>query len=141
MSEKSLYERLGGIYNIAAVTDHFIDSLKEDPIVGVNTSNSYLKDWYENKSIRTAGFKVLNTLWLCEKAGGPYKYVSTEPNDDSLDLKPTHYEMKLTEGEFAAAGDVLAKSLDYFNVPEREKNEVLDAFTAHINEVTSGAKE
>lgn len=34
MAEKSLYERLGGIYSIAAVTDHFVDSLTEEPLIG-----------------------------------------------------------------------------------------------------------
>lgn len=139
MNKQSLYDRLGGIYNIAAVTDHFIDSLAEDPLIGKNTTNPYLKDWYENKSWRSAGFKVLNTLWVCEKAGGPYEYVSTIPNNDSLDLTPTHYPMKLTEEEFDAAGKVLADSLDHFNVPETEKNEVLEAFEAHKEEGTSAS--
>lgn len=58
---------------------------------------------------------------MSEKAGGPYEYVSTKPNDDTLDLEPTHYDMKLTEEEFDAAGNVLAASLDYFDVPEKEK--------------------
>lgn len=139
MEEKSLYERLGGIYHIAAVTDHFIDSLAEDPVVGENTSNPYLKDWYENKNWRSAGFKVLNTLWICEKAGGPYEYVSTIPNEESLDLEPTHFTMELTAEEFDAAGKVLENSLDHFDLPNTEKNEVLDAFLAHKEEVISGS--
>ncbi|TMN22952.1 group 1 truncated hemoglobin [Lentibacillus cibarius] len=138
-TEKSLYERLGGIYRIAAITDHFVDSLADDPIVGTNTSNAYLRDWYENKRWRASGFKVLNTLWIAEKAGGPYEYVSTVPNNHSLDLEPTHYKMMLTAEEFNAAANVLANSLDHFNVPEREKNEVLEAFMAHKKEVISGS--
>ena len=31
MPEKSLYERLGGIYAIAAVVDHFSDNLLKNP--------------------------------------------------------------------------------------------------------------
>jgi hemoglobin len=31
--EKTLYERLGGVYAIAAVVDHFSDALVENPIV------------------------------------------------------------------------------------------------------------
>ncbi|WP_188634273.1 hypothetical protein [Lentibacillus kapialis] len=83
----------------------------------------------------------MTTLWVSEKSGGPHKYVSTIPNDDSLDLEPTHYNMKLTGEEFDAAGKVLADTLDHFDVPEKEKNEVLDAFTAHKNEVISGTIE
>ncbi len=136
--EKSLYERLGGIYSIAAVVEHFAEALAKDPVAGEQSDNPYLKEWYANNSWRAAGFKVLTTLWVSEKAGGPYEYVSTEPNEGSLDLKPTHYDMKLTAKEFDAAGKVLAETLDHFDVPEKEKSEVLDAFAAHKEEVISG---
>ena len=33
-SEKSLYERLGGVFAIAAVVDHFSDAIVQNPIVG-----------------------------------------------------------------------------------------------------------
>jgi hemoglobin len=33
---------------------------------------------------------------------------------------------------------VLGRTLDSFNVPQREKEEVLTAFAAHKNEVTTG---
>lgn len=138
MSEKSLFERLGGVYSIAAVVDHFANALAEDPVAGKNSSNLFLQDWYANKSWRAPGFIVLTTLWVSEKSGGPFKYISSIPNNDSLDLEPTHYDMKLTAEEFDAAGKVLANTLDHFDVPEREKNEVLDAFTAHKDEVISG---
>jgi len=138
MSEESLYERLGGIYYIAAVVEHFAKALAEDPVTGRNSSNPFLKDWYANRQWREPGFIVLTTLWVSEKAGGPYKYVSTIPYDESLDLEPTHYDMKLTEEEFEAAGKVLANTLDHFDVPLKEKNQALDAFTAHKDEVISG---
>src|SRR5262245_43048270 len=34
MPEKSLYERLGGVFAIAAVVDHFSDAVVKNPIVG-----------------------------------------------------------------------------------------------------------
>jgi hemoglobin len=34
----------------------------------------------------------------------------------------------------------LARTLDAFNVPERERNEVLGAFAAHKGEVTEGSR-
>jgi hypothetical protein len=39
MPEKSLYERLGGVFAIAAVVDHFSDALVENPIVGQKSQN------------------------------------------------------------------------------------------------------
>jgi hemoglobin len=37
--EKSLYERLGGVFAIAAVVDHFSDAVVENPIVGKTSKN------------------------------------------------------------------------------------------------------
>ena len=34
MAESSLYERLGGVFAIAAVVDRFSDALIDNPIVG-----------------------------------------------------------------------------------------------------------
>src|SRR5262249_2258160 len=38
-SGKSLYERLGGVFAIAAVVDHFSDALVKNPIVGQGSQN------------------------------------------------------------------------------------------------------
>ncbi len=40
-------------------------------------------------------------------------------------MKTTHKNMKVTEGEFGALVEDLVASLDKFNVPEKEKNELL----------------
>ena len=34
MPERSLYERLGGVFAISAVVDHFSDAVVRNPIVG-----------------------------------------------------------------------------------------------------------
>ena len=39
MTEKSLYERLGGVFAIAAVVDHFSDAVVKNPIVGKTSKN------------------------------------------------------------------------------------------------------
>ena len=33
-TEKTLYERLGGVFAIAAVVDHFSDAVVQNPVVG-----------------------------------------------------------------------------------------------------------
>jgi len=55
MSEKSLYDRLGGVFAIAAVVDHFSDAIVENPIVGQASQNSALQFWPLEKQDR-AGF-------------------------------------------------------------------------------------
>jgi len=44
--EKSLYERLGGVFAIAAVVDHFSDAVVKNPIVGQKSKNSQLREWH-----------------------------------------------------------------------------------------------
>jgi hemoglobin len=40
--EKSLYDRLGGVFAIAAVVDHFSDAVVKNPIVGQKSKNPQL---------------------------------------------------------------------------------------------------
>ena len=44
--EKSLYERLGGVFAIAAVVDHFSDAVVKNPIVGQKSKNPQLREWH-----------------------------------------------------------------------------------------------
>ena len=39
MPDASLYERLGGVFAIAAVVDHFSDAVVQNPIVGQQSEN------------------------------------------------------------------------------------------------------
>jgi hypothetical protein len=43
MPEKSLYERLGGVFAIAAVVGHFSDAVVKNPIVGQKSKNPRLR--------------------------------------------------------------------------------------------------
>jgi hypothetical protein len=46
MPDKSLYERLGGVFAIAAVVDHFSDAVVKNPIVGQKSNNPQLREWH-----------------------------------------------------------------------------------------------
>jgi hemoglobin len=54
MPEKSLYERLGGVFAIAAVVDHFSDAVVKNPIVGQAIDN-LLASWDMVKPVKTDG--------------------------------------------------------------------------------------
>ena len=45
-TDKSLYERLGGVFAIAAVVDHFSDAVVQNPIVGKTSQNPALREWH-----------------------------------------------------------------------------------------------
>src|SRR4030095_13858043 len=57
-TEKSLYERLGGVFAIAAVVDHFSDAVVQSPIVGKNSKNPALRKWHTNNLGRIARTQV-----------------------------------------------------------------------------------
>jgi hemoglobin len=138
MTEASLYERLGGAFAIAAVVDQFSDALVRNPIVGQNSENPNLREWHTNNLGRLPGLKFMRTLWVCNVAGGPQQYAATKPGNTPLGLEEAHRELKISPAEFDEVAAELGRTLDSFNVPEGEKQEVLAAFAAHKDEVTAG---
>jgi hemoglobin len=139
-SEKSLYDRLGGVFAIAAVVDHFSDALVENPIVGKTSQNPALREWHTKNLDRLPGLKFMRTLWVCEVTGGPFKFSPTKPGTTHLGLEEAHRKLKISPAEFDEVAAELGRSLDFAKVPPREKGEVLAAFAAHKNEVTAGYK-
>jgi hemoglobin len=139
MDEKSLYERLGGVFAIAAVVDHFSDALIRNAKVGQGSPNPALDQWSREQLDRLPGLKFMRTLWVCEVAGGPQKFVATEPGRTSLGLEEAHRELAITPEEFDEVAAELKRSLTTIGVPEKETGEVLAAFAAHKSEVTEGA--
>jgi hemoglobin len=140
MGDATLYDRLGGAFAIAAVVDKFSDALIQDPIVGRQSQNPELRDWHTNSLDRLPGLKFMRTLWLLNVAGGPFEYTATRPGSTPLGLEEAHRELQITPAEFDEVAAVLARTLDEFQVPQREKDEVLGAFAAHKPEVTEGSK-
>ena len=138
MPEASLYERLGGAFAIAAVVDHFSEAIVRNPIVGQTSENPLLREWHTNNLGRLPGLKFMRTLWVCNVAGGPQHYAATKPGSTSLGLEEAHRELKISPAEFDEVAAELGRTLDFFKVPEQEKDEVLAAFAAHKGEVTEG---
>ena len=131
MTEKSLYERLGGVYAIAAVVDRFSDQLLENPKI-VN-ANSQLKEWHTEKfRERLPGLKFNRTLWVCAVSGGPYHYTAKSLHD-------AHLELHIPPEVFDEVAAELGRALDHFKVPRREKEETLAAFAAQKSEGTAGS--
>ncbi len=132
MAEKSLYERLGGMFAIAAVVDHFSDQLlKNQKVINANPE---LKEWHTvTYPGRLPGLKFGRTLWACSVSGGPFEYTA-QP------LRDAHFEFHITPEVFDEVSAELGRSLDHFKVPEREKGEVLAAFDSFKPDVTAGAR-
>ena len=137
---RSLYDRLGGIFAIAAVIDKFSDALINNPVVGKNSKNPTLREWHRESLDRLPGLKWMRTLWVADVTGGPYEFIATRPGRTDLGLEEAHRRLRISPDEFDEVASVLAKTLDATEVPDREKQEVLNAFAAHKGEVTEGSR-
>ena len=105
--DKSLYERLGGKDALTAVVDDFVGRAAGDARINMK---------FAKTDVPRLKFHLIEQL--CAATGGPCKYTG-------LDMKTAHKNMKVTEGEFNALVEDLVATLDKFNVPAAEKNELL----------------
>lgn len=103
-----LYERLGGVYNIATVVDDFVDRVMADPRLNANP----LVDEAHHK-VPPAGFKYLVTEMVCWATGGPQNYTGRS-------MRESHQHLKITAAEWEAFLDDFRQTLDKFGVPDAE---------------------
>jgi hemoglobin len=113
LEKPSLYDRLGGVYNIATVVDDLIDRVMADPRLNANPRVDEA-----HHRVSAAGFKFLVTEMACEAAGGPQKYTG-RPMGDS------HRHLMITEEEWKAFMDDAHQALDKFKVPDPECQELI----------------
>jgi hemoglobin len=139
MNEKTLYERLGGVFAISAVVDHFSDAVVLNPKVGRTSHNPALRHWHTESLGRLPGLKFMRTLWVCAVAGGPFTYSPTRAGATNLGLEEAHRKLRISPEEFDEVAAELGRTLDFVKVPPVEKAEVLAAFAAHKGEVTAGS--
>ena len=109
----SLYDRLGGVYNIATVIDDLIDRVMTDPRLNKNPAVDAA-----HHRVSPAGFKFLVTEMVCWAGGGPQQY-SGRPMGDS------HRHLAITEDEWAAFMDDLHLTVAKFQVPPAEETELV----------------
>src|SRR6185369_9829244 len=112
-AQKSLYERLGGVYAIAAVVDDLIDRVMDDPRLNANPRVDEA-----HHRVSPAGFKYLVTEQVCQATGGPQRYTGRSMYD-------SHVHLAITEGEWGAFLDDLAQTLSKFQVPAVERAEIV----------------
>ena len=102
MADQSLYDRLGGVFAIAAVVEHFSDAVVKNATAGQRSANPALRDWHTSKLARLPGLKFMRTLWLCHVAGGPFEYEGTKPGRSQTSLEEAHRELRISPEEFDA---------------------------------------
>ena len=107
---KSLYERLGGYDTIAGFMTDYIRRIRADPqfarFSGGRGSDK------KNRDLQ------LNIDYMCKLTGGSHYYMGR-------DMKTAHAGLGITETEWSANVKFMAEALDEYEIPKREKEEVL----------------
>ena len=126
----TLYDRVGGIFAIAAVVDRFSDAIIVNPKLNKNPA---LVEWNQNESAtRLPGLKFMRTLWVASLAGGPFSYTG-------LPLPTAHKRFSLTAEEFDEVGAEIVRALQFYNVPQAEIDELVGAYMKSKPNVVASA--
>jgi hemoglobin len=108
----SLFERLGGVYAIAAVVDDLIDRVMDDPRLNANP-----KVDEAHHRVSRAGFKYLVTEMVCWATGGPQIYTGRSMFD-------SHAHLDITEAEWEAFLDDFEQTMNRFAISDSMRNEL-----------------
>ena len=111
---KSLYTRLGGYDAVAAVCEELLKRMMAD--------TQLARFWRDRALDSVRREKQLLIDFLCSNAGGPVYYMGR-------DMPTSHRGMGINEADWAAFQRHLHATLDAFQVPNSERQDVL-AFIA-----------
>jgi hemoglobin len=103
----SLYERLGGLEAIRAVVDSLVARCAGDDRINAKFARSDVPR-----------LKKMLVDQVCEATGGSCTYTGRP-------MRETHDGMGVTAGEFDALVEDLVATLDEFDVPKTEQDELL----------------
>jgi len=110
MSDKTLYELLGGYDAISAVAHDLLARLRAD--------SGLRRFWDHRGEDGITRERQLLIDFLCANAGGPMYYTGR-------DMELSHRGMRISEADWSAFMGHLNATLDGFGVPQREHDDVV----------------
>lgn len=110
MSQKTLYDRLGGYDGITAFTNDLLPRLQGDLQLA--------RFWQNRGDDGIEREKQLLIDYLCANAGGPVYYTGR-------DMKKTHKGMKISEEDWAVFLGHAAETMKALQVPTQECDDVV----------------
>ena len=111
MSQKTLYERLGGYDGITAFTNDLLPRLQGDLQLG--------RFWQNRGDDGIEREKQLLIDYLCANAGGPVYYTGR-------DMKTSHKGMKISEEDWAVFLGHAGDTMKALQVPKQECDDVVE---------------
>ncbi len=122
-SEPSLYDRVGGINNIAVLIDDVIDRAYEDKVFAANP-----KIHKAHLGFPKPIYKFNATCLASMVMGGPHKYYGRS-------LADAHQHLDITEKEWTALINIFRDSMNSYNVAQKEQNEIIAILESTKGEV------
>ena len=116
MSEKTLYERLGGYDGITGFVNNLLPRLQVDPLLG--------RFWENRGDDGVDREKQLLIDYLCANAGGPVYYTGR-------DMKLSHKGMKISENDWSVFFEHAGATMGALSVPQQECDDVV-AFVSSL---------
>ena len=110
MTQKSLYERLGGYDGVTAFVEDLLPRLQGDSLLG--------RFWENRGEDGVAREKQLLIDYLCSSAGGPVYYTGR-------DMKISHKGMKISESDWSAFLEQAGATMKALQVPQQECDDVV----------------
>ena len=109
---KTLYDSLGGINAISAVTDQFLTNVVADNVINSRFAAT-VSDSFRLRLLRQNLIEQ-----ICSASGGPCQYLGKT-------MMQAHKGMNISSKEFGALVGDLSAALDKFNVSAANKNSLL----------------
>jgi hemoglobin len=122
-TQPSLYDRLGGVYSIATVVDDFIERLLVNATLNANPAINEAR-----KRVPKAGLTFHVTALVCAATGGTCAYTGRP-------MKESHEKLNISQAEWDAMVVDFKATLDKFNVPPREQQELLTIVGSTRNDI------
>ena len=126
-STPTLYERVGGVNNIAVLIDDVIDRSYKDPVLAANPHIHEAHERYPKQA-----YKYNAVAFACQVFGGPQKYTGRT-------LKEAHDHLHITEKEWNALIAIFRDSMNSYKVPQSEQGEIIAILESTKGQVISSA--
>ena len=116
MSEKTLYERLGGYDGITGFVENLLPRLQGDSLLG--------RFWENRGDDGINREKQLLIDFICSCAGGPVYYTGR-------DMKVSHQGMKISEKDWTVFFEHAGATMQKLSIPQQECDDVV-AFVSSL---------
>lgn len=119
--ETTLFQRLGGVYNIAQAVDYLVEQIYVNEGLNANPRLKAVHDNFESRK----GFKVMLTNWVVQETGGP-KIYQQDSFGRGKSLKDAHPHLDISNREFDIIKTLALATFYRYNIPNEDIDLLMD---------------